>query len=123
MCVVRGPLPFRISTSNAPLWVMTLLDVALPPPENAPSRTPKGFTHMPPGGICGCGWEDGMAGYIDGKDALLNRLRRIEGQVRGLERMVESEAYCIDILLRSPPRPGDCRWWRWSCWMTTWRTA
>jgi CsoR family transcriptional regulator, copper-sensing transcriptional repressor len=39
-----------------------------------------------------------MAGYIDGKDALLNRLRRIEGQVRGLERMVESQAYCIDIL-------------------------
>ncbi len=39
-----------------------------------------------------------MAGYIDGKDALLRRLRRVEGQVRGVQRMVESEAYCIDLL-------------------------
>ena len=39
-----------------------------------------------------------MAGYIDGKEDLLRRLRRIEGQVRGLQRMVESETYCIDVL-------------------------
>ena len=39
-----------------------------------------------------------MAGYIEGKDALLKRLRRIEGQVRGLQKMVESETYCIDVL-------------------------
>jgi DNA-binding FrmR family transcriptional regulator len=39
-----------------------------------------------------------MAGYIVGKDELLKRLRRIEGQVRGLQRMVESETYCIDVL-------------------------
>jgi DNA-binding FrmR family transcriptional regulator len=37
-------------------------------------------------------------GYIADKDAYLKRLRRIEGQVRGLQRMVEEEAYCIDIL-------------------------
>ncbi|MBA2530951.1 MAG: metal-sensitive transcriptional regulator [Nocardioidaceae bacterium] len=37
-------------------------------------------------------------GYIDDKDAYLKRLRRIEGQVRGLHRMVEQEQYCIDIL-------------------------
>jgi DNA-binding FrmR family transcriptional regulator len=37
-------------------------------------------------------------GYIDNKDAQLKRLRRIEGQVRGLQRMVESDTYCIDIL-------------------------
>jgi DNA-binding FrmR family transcriptional regulator len=37
-------------------------------------------------------------GYIDNKDELLNRLRRISGQVGGLERMVEDERYCIDIL-------------------------
>jgi DNA-binding FrmR family transcriptional regulator len=37
-------------------------------------------------------------GYITEKQALLNRLRRIEGQVRGLQRMVEDETYCIDIL-------------------------
>ena len=37
-------------------------------------------------------------GYITEKQALLNRLRRIEGQVRGLQRMVDEETYCIDIL-------------------------
>jgi CsoR family transcriptional regulator, copper-sensing transcriptional repressor len=37
-------------------------------------------------------------GYISDKQAVLNRLRRIEGQVRGLQRMVESDTYCIDIL-------------------------
>ena len=37
-------------------------------------------------------------GYVSDKDALIKRLHRIEGQVRGLERMVEEERYCIDIL-------------------------
>ena len=37
-------------------------------------------------------------GYITEKQALLNRLRRVEGQVRGLQRMVEDDTYCIDIL-------------------------
>ncbi|HYJ69447.1 MAG TPA: metal-sensitive transcriptional regulator [Nocardioidaceae bacterium] len=37
-------------------------------------------------------------GYINDKDAYLKRLRRIEGQVRGLQRMVEEDQYCIDIL-------------------------
>ena len=39
-----------------------------------------------------------MPGYIRDKDALLARLRRIEGQVRGLQRQVENETYCIDVL-------------------------
>jgi DNA-binding FrmR family transcriptional regulator len=39
-----------------------------------------------------------MAGYSDDKDAVLRRLRRIEGQVRGLQRMVEQDSYCIDVL-------------------------
>lgn len=39
-----------------------------------------------------------MVSYIDGKDDLLKRLRRIEGQVRGLQRMVDEEIYCIDVL-------------------------
>jgi DNA-binding FrmR family transcriptional regulator len=39
-----------------------------------------------------------MRGYYDDKAALLGRLRRIEGQVRGLQRMVENDEYCIDIL-------------------------
>ncbi len=37
-------------------------------------------------------------GYVKDKDALVKRLHRIEGQVRGIERMVEEERYCIDIL-------------------------
>jgi DNA-binding FrmR family transcriptional regulator len=37
-------------------------------------------------------------GYVKDKDALVKRLHRIEGQVRGIERMVEQERYCIDIL-------------------------
>jgi DNA-binding FrmR family transcriptional regulator len=39
-----------------------------------------------------------MAGYSGKQDEVLKRLRRIEGQVRGLQRMVEDEAYCIDVL-------------------------
>ena len=37
-------------------------------------------------------------GYAATKDAHLKRLRRIEGQIRGLQRMVESDEYCIDVL-------------------------
>jgi DNA-binding FrmR family transcriptional regulator len=37
-------------------------------------------------------------GYHDQKDSHLKRLRRVEGQVRGLQRMVEEDKYCIDIL-------------------------
>ena len=37
-------------------------------------------------------------GYIDDKAAIQRRLRRIEGQVRGIQRMVEEDRYCIDIL-------------------------
>jgi DNA-binding FrmR family transcriptional regulator len=40
----------------------------------------------------------GPHGYISSKDDYLKRLRRIEGQARGLQRMVEDEQYCIDIL-------------------------
>ena len=39
-----------------------------------------------------------MHGYTAGKDDLLKRLRRIEGQVRGLQRMVDEDTYCIDVL-------------------------
>lgn len=39
-----------------------------------------------------------MHGYVEDKDELLKRLRRAEGQVRGLQRMVEEDAYCIDII-------------------------
>ena len=39
-----------------------------------------------------------MAGYTLSKDDYLNRLRRIEGQVRGLQRMIDEDTYCIDVL-------------------------
>ena len=37
-------------------------------------------------------------GYSDNKAAVLKRLRRVEGQVRGLQRMVDEDTYCIDVL-------------------------
>lgn len=42
----------------------------------------------------------GMGSYDKDKDALLKRLRRIEGQVRGIQRMVEESKYCVDILIQ-----------------------
>ena len=39
-----------------------------------------------------------MAGYATDRDDVLRRLRRVEGQVRGLQRMVEEDTYCIDVL-------------------------
>jgi DNA-binding FrmR family transcriptional regulator len=39
-----------------------------------------------------------MAGYSDTKEDHLKRLKRIEGQVRGIARMVENDTYCIDVL-------------------------
>ena len=40
----------------------------------------------------------GVPGYRDDKAAVLKRLRRVEGQIRGLQRMVEDDQYCIDVL-------------------------
>jgi CsoR family transcriptional regulator, copper-sensing transcriptional repressor len=39
-----------------------------------------------------------MPGYVDNKEDYLRRLRRVEGQVRGLQRMIERDEYCIDVL-------------------------
>ena len=51
-----------------------------------------------PGGVSS--WTDGRHthGHHDHKAAYLARLRRIEGQVRGLHRMVDEDTYCIDVL-------------------------
>ena len=46
---------------------------------------------------CGCGHESHY-GYMADKDKYLARLKRIEGQARGIHRMVEEDKYCIDIL-------------------------
>ncbi len=59
---------------------------------------------MPTASGCGCGGggchgdDAHQHGYITAKDNYQRRLRRIEGQARGLQRMVEEEKYCIDIL-------------------------
>ena len=42
--------------------------------------------------------EGEVRGYSADKDAVLKRLRRIEGQVRGVQRMVEEDRYCIDVV-------------------------
>jgi DNA-binding FrmR family transcriptional regulator len=46
------------------------------------------------------GYDDDMSspGYLERQQDVLRRLRRIEGQVRGLQRQVENETYCIDVL-------------------------
>ncbi|SES00473.1 DNA-binding transcriptional regulator, FrmR family [Propionibacterium cyclohexanicum] len=50
-------------------------------------------------GQCGCADESHHHhGYLDNQESYLKRLRRIEGQVRGLQKMVVDEKYCIDIL-------------------------
>ena len=69
---------------------------AIGEPESAPAAT----------AVCGCGVEG--TGEVDGRKAVgvdpdlkernLNRLRRIEGQVRGLQRMVAEDRYCADVL-------------------------
>ncbi|MFZ1412065.1 MAG: metal-sensitive transcriptional regulator [Micropruina sp.] len=58
--------------------------------ENHLSHQPQGLD--PDGGV------SAGHGYIDTKNHHLKRLRRIEGQARGLQRMVDEEKYCIDIL-------------------------
>ena len=51
------------------------------------------LTHIPLGGLV-----PSMNGYDANKDDLQKRLRRVEGQVRGIARMVDEDKYCIDIL-------------------------
>ena len=58
-------------------------------------------------------------GYIERKDAQLKRLRRIEGQVRGLQRMVEEDKYCIDVLTQVSAATRALQSSRWSCWTST----
>src|SRR5438128_2877475 len=55
------------------------------------SYTPRGY-------MIAAVTEQQTRGYSATKDQLLNRLRRVEGQVRGLERMVEEERHCIDVV-------------------------
>jgi DNA-binding FrmR family transcriptional regulator len=41
-----------------------------------------------------------MSSYEDKKDNLTNRLKRIEGQVRGLQKMINEDKYCVDVLIQ-----------------------
>lgn len=63
--------------------------------ENAHRNQPGTVTPAPDASL---GPHDGPHGYASDKEAYLKRLRRIEGQVRGIARMVEDDKYCIDIL-------------------------
>ena len=57
------------------------------------------MTHVEtPGAASGAPSNEAHHGYITDKDKYLNRLKRIEGQARGVHKMVEDEKYCIDIL-------------------------
>jgi CsoR family transcriptional regulator, copper-sensing transcriptional repressor len=62
-------------------------------PASSCRRSGWGGGPIPPRGII-----RGMPGYEKDKQAVLARLRRVEGQVRGLQRMVEEDRYCIDVL-------------------------
>lgn len=68
------------------------------------TKTTRKAVALPQIAACGCGAHDDGAGRkavgvdADIKERNLKRLRRIEGQVRGLQRMVEEDRYCADIL-------------------------
>lgn len=48
---------------------------------------------------CTCGVpDDATHGYTNDRSAYITRMRRIEGQIRGIERMIEQNTYCIDVL-------------------------
>ncbi len=70
------------------------------------TKTTRAPITMAPAASCGCGAHGGDEGRkavaVDPgvKDRNLKRLRRIEGQVRGLQKMVEEDRYCADILVQ-----------------------
>ncbi|MFE0188670.1 metal-sensitive transcriptional regulator [Streptomyces sp. NPDC059008] len=64
-----------------------------PKPESAPHGAPRTVTDT-----AETSPTTGVHGYAQQKDAHIKRLRRIEGQIRGLQRMLEEDVYCIDIL-------------------------
>ena len=53
--------------------------------------------HIPPMGMCPVG-DKIMASYLKDKKEILVRLRKLEGQLKGIQRMVEDEKYCVDVL-------------------------
>ena len=67
--------------------------------------------------------DTGTRGYINRKDDYLRRLRRIEGQARGLQRMSEEEKYCSDILTQVSAMTKASSRCRWDFWTSTSTTA
>ncbi|KJY33231.1 metal-sensitive transcriptional regulator [Streptomyces sp. NRRL S-495] len=67
-------------------------------PEQAPGAEPHGEHAVSPDAAGAAHTGHGPHGYSAQKDAHLKRLRRIEGQIRGLQRMVDEDVYCIDVL-------------------------
>ena len=58
--------------------------------------------------------------YLEDKEALIGRLHRIEGQVRGIERMVSEERYCIDILTQISAATTALDAMALKCWKAKW---
>ncbi|MEV0530502.1 metal-sensitive transcriptional regulator [Kitasatospora sp. NPDC050463] len=68
-------------------------------PDHVPGSEPHGEASAPAAPeAAGHHGGHGPHGYSAQKDAHLKRLRRIEGQIRGLQRMVDEDVYCIDVL-------------------------
>jgi DNA-binding FrmR family transcriptional regulator len=69
-----------------------------------PTKTTRGPLALAAAASCGCGVQEGAEGRkavavdADAKERNLKRLRRIEGQVRGLQKMVDEDRYCADIM-------------------------
>ncbi|MFF6999453.1 metal-sensitive transcriptional regulator [Streptomyces sp. NPDC008313] len=79
---------------------MTTTEAGAPTPSEGPAGVPADSGHGTPGDASGIvtDHDRGIHGYHHQKDEHLKRLRRIEGQIRGLQRMVDEDVYCIDIL-------------------------
>ena len=73
----------------------TQVSTASGAPTEKPAKEP---TEAHTGACCGGEAPETQHGYASNKEAHLKRLRRIEGQVRGIARMVDEDKYCIDIL-------------------------
>ena len=81
---------------------MTTTEAGATAPSGEPRATPSGESRATPSGESPqqivTDHDRGIHGYHKQKDEHLKRLRRIEGQIRGLQRMVDEDVYCIDIL-------------------------
>jgi DNA-binding FrmR family transcriptional regulator len=73
---------------------MTTTEAGAGAPSAAPETAAQGVTEAAPAPSA----QPAVHGYHKQKDEHLKRLRRIEGQIRGLQRMVDEDTYCIDIL-------------------------